>query len=243
MKKNLRPLAIALLILLLLLALGGLYTWKNKPGFLGGSSDIGSDVGATAGLDELGDPLDESGSSPLPPGVSENELYSSVLKQMLECLDIEAPPKVTAQSVQVEGLLNLVEPSLGKAQVVERWKAWHLRDAQKRERRVRLEVVENDEGQISREMHYFGVDKDGQLQPLELDPRDVMNPSDQTIQSLLSKGEVFYQETAHAGLFAGGERIEYINKNGKLAEIEFLKSDRVFACQSVLRSQTCVCTK
>ncbi len=234
--------ALFLFCILLLVGLG-IRNWSEIRKVTGLDEVVPDSTQALQNLNEFGDPIDPDISSPeTGPGQTENDVYISVLKQMLECLDIEAPSP-SVDSVQIEQLLRLVEPSLGKAQIVERWRAWHVRDPQARERRVRIETVENDEGQVSRELHYYGVDADGQVYPLELDPRDVMNPSDQIIQGLLSKGQMFYQEVAMAGLFPGGERIEYVNKNSQLAEIEFLKSDRVFNCQSVLRPSTCICTR
>jgi hypothetical protein len=118
---------------------------------------------------------------------------------------------------------------------------WHLRTPEGHERRLRLEITENDEGKVGRELHYFNLSSEGQSNPVELEPDKSGNPTDDVINQMLKEGEVFYKEKAAMAFFPNGERVEYVEKNGDLSEFEFFKENKQFRCHDVLVPESCQC--
>jgi hypothetical protein len=118
---------------------------------------------------------------------------------------------------------------------------WHLRTPEGQERRLRLEITETDEGKIGRELHYFSVGANGQLNPIELEQDKANNPSDDVISEMLKEGSVFSKERAAVAFFPNGDHIEYVEKDDELSEIVYYKESPRFQCPSVKMPQNCQC--
>lgn len=174
--------------------------------------------------------------------ITEQMVFSSVIVQLASCLGLKKSLVPKSVEVRIQDLMELLRADLGEAQLVERWKEWKFKTSSGYDRQLRLETTEDDGGRLGSELHFFGIDKSGNAFPMELDPDEINNPNKQVVDRILQQGKVFYNEVASAALFVGGERLEFIEKNAKLREIEFLKADRVFRCKDVLAPKTCSCT-
>ena len=168
--------------------------------------------------------------------------YAMSLDRLAACFQMQGSALAENPPLQIESLHLKFQAELWPvAHQSDRWMEWHLRSPDGRERRLRLEITESDEGKVGRELHYFSESRDGQLNPLELDPEKAMNPTDDVINELLKQGEVFYKERAAVSFFPNGERVEYMEKNGTLSEVEFFKENKQFRCPDILVPETCQC--
>ncbi len=173
---------------------------------------------------------------------AEQMIFSSVLVQMVNCLGFSKVKIPSLVAVNIQDLMNLVGPEVGKAQLVERWREWRFNAQGGSQRKVRLETTEDDSGRSGKELHYFVKDRSGSDVPMELPPEQVANADESTVKALIGDSAVTFREVASAALYEAGERLEFIEKNGQLREIEFLKMDRVFKCQNVVDPKSCTCT-
>lgn len=176
--------------------------------------------------------------------IENQKAFAQILGDLSECLDIKSPEASGEAPVELETLLQQFQGELGPINhQSDRWMNWHLRNNEGKERRLRLEITENDEGKIGRELHYFAVDRDGQPLPIEIEPEKANNPSDDIVNQMLKEGEVFYKERAAYVVFPGGERAEYVEKNGELAEIEFVKGEKFYRCNNLKARENCQCVR
>jgi hypothetical protein len=196
---------------------------------------------SNSGQDAFGDVVRENNSEPSP---QEKKMFSQLTANMLSCLDIKGTPPATDAPITVDSILASVQPDLGQPiGIYDRWMNWHLKTPDGKETRLRLEVSESDEGQVLKELHQFSVDRDGQISPVELPPARARNPSDDYIKELLQAGEVFYKERGAAALFNNGDRLEFLEKNNLISEIEFSHGNFVYKCQNFKASESCQCVK
>jgi hypothetical protein len=171
-----------------------------------------------------------------------NQNYALSMDRLAACFQMRDSALAENPPLKIESLHSKFQSELGPvAHQSDRWMEWHLRTPEGRERRLRLEINESDDGKVVRELHYFTEAKDGVLNPLELDPSKAINPTDDVINQLLKEGEVFYKERAAVSFFPNGERVEYLEKNGDLSEVEFFKENKQFRCPDILVPETCQC--
>jgi len=195
---------------------------------------------AGAGAEQFGDKVGELMQDTSQKAESKKKL-ALALEKMGACFQMQGSP-LEMPPLQIESLYQKFQTELGPvAHQADRWMDWHLRAPDGRERRLRLEITETDEGKVGRELHYFSVSRDGQPSPLEMEPGKADNPSDEVINQMLKEGEVFYKERAAVSFFSNGEHVEYIEKNGDLSEIVFFKESRHFRCPDILVPETCQC--
>lgn len=193
------------------------------------------------GQEAFGDIVRENGNEP---SAEEKKMFSQLVANMLSCLEIKGTPPAANSAITVDSILNAVQPDLGQPLgVYDRWMNWHLKTADGKETRLRLEVSESDEGQVLKELHQFSVDRDGQISPIELPPAKARNPKDDYIKELLQAGEVFYKERGAAALFSNGDRLEFLEKNNLISEIEFSHGTFIYKCQGFKASENCQCIK
>jgi hypothetical protein len=177
------------------------------------------------------------------PVVTEDQAkFNQMMGRLVQCLGIQSIDLKNSWPLQIESVIQIVQPSLGPAtHQADHWMDWHLRTREGKERRLHLEITESDLGKIGRELHYFSVDRSGQLTSVELEPEKATNPSDEVINQMLKEGEVFHKERAAAAFFANQERIEYIEKDSELSEISFFKDSHHFQCANVKMPENCQC--
>lgn len=170
--------------------------------------------------------------------------FSRISADLFDCLDINKQNLPEALPVTVDAFIMSIQEQLGpSSSTTDHWMNWHLKTRDGQEKRIRLEVTENDEGKSIRELKHYALDKEGLPVPLELDRKKAMNPSNETLNQMLKEGEVFFKEKASAVFFPGGERLEYVEKNGELSELEFYRGDSFFRCQSLAARENCQCVR
>lgn len=204
-------------------------------------SETSAETGA--GPESMGDPVSTAEPAAAPPTEAEKS-FTQILDDLDECFGIKSPEPTAAAKVSIDTLLGQLQSDWGQpVRIEDRWMSWHLRNREGRERRLRLEVTENDEGRTTRELHYYAVDREGLPIPLELDPEKSLNPSDETLNQMLREGDVFFKERAGVVQFSGNERIDFVNIDGTLAEIEVVKGDSIFRCVNLKAREACSCVK
>lgn len=203
---------------------------------------VATEVEATESQEALGDQID-SASGNGPGTIEKQKTFSVILDDLGDCLSIKGNP-AEATPISIESIVSLYQSELGVSNgQSDRWMNWHLRNRDGKEKRLRLEVTEDETGRSQKILHYYSVDRAGQPTAIDLDDSRRENPSDDTITTMLREGEVFYKDRAGYVTFPGGERIEYVEKNGELAEIEFIKGESFFRCGDLNSRENCQCTK
>lgn len=198
-----------------------------------------------AGPESMGDPVVTTAEPTSAPPTEAEKSFAQILQDLEECFGIKSPESgAAAAKISVDTLLAQLQSDWGPpVRIEDRWMSWHLRNREGRERRLRLEVTENDEGRTTRELHYYAIDREGLPIPLELDPEKSLNPSDETLNQMLREGDVFFKERAGVVQFSGNERIDFVNIDGTLAEIEVVKGDSIFRCVNLKAREACSCVK
>jgi hypothetical protein len=164
-----------------------------------------------------------------------------ILNQISDCFHFSTRAE-TSVPFAIESILENFQSELGPiSHQADRWMRWDLRGADGKIRRLRLEITENDEGQIGRELHVFSVDAQGTAAPQEIDPSLAVNPPDDRINQMLKEGEVFDKERAAVAFFPTGGRVEYVEKNATLSELEFFQGEKSFKCSDLKRPESCQC--
>ncbi len=176
--------------------------------------------------------------------LDDQKMFQLILTDLSNCFDLKTTSMVDSSPVTIESILSHTQEDLGPTtRQVDRWMNWHLHAQGGAERRIRMELNELDGGKVVRLLKYFAVDKEGLPIPVEIPAEKSDNPSDEVVNQMLKEGDVFYKEKAATAHFSAGEHIDYIEKNGTLAEFEFQKADRYFRCQNFKSRESCQCVR
>lgn len=174
----------------------------------------------------------------------EQKNFVQVFNDMTECLEIKSASYSERDPINVETILSQLQSDLGFPKYnSDLWMNWHLRTREGREKRIRLEISSASDEPTTRELRYFILDREGIPQPVPMDDEKSMNPSDEALNQLLREGEVFYKDRSGFYTFANGERLEYVEKNGQLSEIEMVRGESIFKCLDVRARENCRCIK
>jgi hypothetical protein len=178
------------------------------------------------------------------PATEQQKVFGMILSDVADCLDLKIADIETTPEIRLDSLSRAFQSDFGQSSYeADRWMNWHLRMRDGKERRIRLENAESDDGKMTRELKYFTVDRDGQPSTIDMDDDKSVNPSDDVLDQLLKEGDVFYKERAAFVVFPNGERIEYLEKNGTLSEIEIIKGDRYYRCSDISERDSCQCVR
>jgi hypothetical protein len=195
------------------------------------------------GPESMGDPV-PSDSPASAAKIEAQKSFAQILMDLGDCFGLKTPQSSDEAPVSVETLLLHLQSELGPpSRQIDRWMSWHFHNREGRERRLRLEITETDTGTMKRELHLFAVDRDGQPVPLELDEEKSENPSDEVVNQLLHEGDVFFKEKAGSIEFPNHERIEFVETDGALSEMEFVRGDSLFKCTNLKMREACSCVK
>lgn len=188
--------------------------------------------------EQFGDKVLGDGSTKGP----DQQKFQETLNRLAQCFQVSGATLPESSPIQIETLFQKFQADFGPvSHQADRWVNWHLRTREGKERRLRLEITESDSGQIGRELHYFAVDRTGLPTPIELEPEKAMNPSDEVINQMLKEGEVFTKEKASVAFFPNQARVEYVEKDGQLSELEFYMNEHQFRCHDVKVPENCQC--
>jgi hypothetical protein len=245
MKKQNRAIVVVIILAVVVLTALYFYKFKNES-----SGSVGFEVTDENGAG-LPEPRQEAMGVPLKEAptldqtkLDEEKMFQLILTDLSACFDLKSNETNDSSPVTIESILVYLQPEMGSATThVDQWMNWHLRQHDGAERRLRLELNETDDGRISRLVKYFAVDRDGLPVAMELPPEKSENPSDELINQMLKEGDVFFKEKGAMATFAGGEHMDYIEKNGTLSEIEFQRDGMFFRCQGFKSRDSCQCIR
>jgi len=176
--------------------------------------------------------------------LDEQKMFQLILTDLSNCFDLKNNPNLESSPITIESIVSHTQEDLGPVtRQADRWMNWHLRSQGGSEHRIRMELNELDGGKVVRLLKYFAVDKEGLPIPVEIAPEKSDNPTDEVVNQMLKEGEVFFKEKAATTIFSAGEHIDYVEKNGILAEFEFQKADRFFRCQNFKTRESCQCVR
>ncbi|GIL16642.1 MAG: hypothetical protein BroJett040_03930 [Oligoflexia bacterium] len=178
-------------------------------------------------------------------GMSAEEIknFWGIISDMQDCVDVRGQPISEDTPIGFEPLMQSLQSELGPGTQADLWMNWHLRWKDGSEKRLRLEIIESDEGKAIRELHLFAVDKEGLPIPIELPAEKSINVTDEVISQMLKEGDVYYKEKAGVLLFPTGDRLEYVEKNGILSELEFIRGDKIYKCTNLKSKESCQCIR
>ncbi len=238
-----KTLGVFALITLIILALV-LFREGKMTSFLSSkNSELAEKDASLVKQEQMGDQVNSGAGDDLKMTESQKN-FAQIVGDLSDCLDIKSSNEASKAAVQIETLIQRYQGELGPvSHQSDRWMNWHMRNPEGKERRLRLEITENDVGKIDRELHFYSVDREGLPVPIEIDAVKSRNPSDEVINQMLKEGEVFHKERAAFVVFPGGERLEYVEKNGLLSEIEFIKNERIFRCNNLEARENCQCIR
>ena len=163
--------------------------------------------------------------------VDDNKNIVQAMKMMADCLKLQSQASDNI-SATADSLLSYLKNEWGTYETSDQWMEWHFYNKDGAERRLRLEVSENDSGVRGRELHVFAVDKDGNSVAIEQETINSQNPSDDVINGILKDGDVFLKEKAAAAIFPKAENIFYVEKNGALDSIDVHQGEKTFHCST-----------
>lgn len=169
------------------------------------------------------------------------QVFSQIAGDLSECMSLKFLLSSKEQS-DLDALLEGLSTSLGEPMSqADRWNSWRVKTEDGRNREYRLEVIESDGGQVTRELHAYAFDQSGEQIPMELDPFKSQNPSEDYLKEILNSGEVTSKNRAGSISFPSGETLDFTEINGELGEIEFTKMNQIFKCNTIKERETCQC--
>ena len=189
---------------------------------------------------DTGNPEEQFGDKVTPGGSAGAELMP-ILNRISDCFHFstraENPVPFTIESV-FENFQSELGPITHQS---ERSQRWDLKESDGKLRRLQLVTTESDEGQVGRELHAFSLDAQGNATPQETEASLALNPPDDRIDQMLKEGQVVDKERSAVAFFPTGGRIEYLEKNGSLSEIQFFQSEKSLKCPDLKHPEACVC--
>lgn len=245
--------ALLIFILLVLLSLFIVLSREGKINHQGlMDTFVGSDTSNTVSvsegdpsnvLSEFGDPVEKMNGAQIDQETINNRVaFVQIIEDLGECLNLKPSVLPEDSPVGIETLVVSLQTELGPpSQQYDRWMNWNYKTSQGLERRLRLEVIESDAGVMARELYNYALDRQGNAVPIDLPESMAVNPSDEVISDVLKGSEVYLKERAALVIFPAGERVEYLEKNDKLSEIEFSKGDSFFRCSNLTARENCSC--
>jgi hypothetical protein len=185
-----------------------------------------------------------AGAEVTPEEKTERQTFAKIMDEMRDCLEMSRTGFGEDNPVTVETMTSQVAQDFGQANGQgDRWYSWKLNTPGGEERLLRLDYFEDELGNPQREMHYFVVRSETDVIPLDLPPDKSLNPPDEFIRGTLGDGNVSYLERARYSTFPSGERVDFVEKNGKLAEIEVTRGEHFFRCDNIKDKQSCHCVR
>lgn len=184
---------------------------------------------------------------------------TEILAEMQRCLrapelsaqglaEDEVEPGVTPapspRVLRTEEALAEIEKELGPAMMQgDLWTDWIVRLPGGLDRKVHLENIEDESGRIQQNLSLFQIDQSGKAMRVPLSDTEERNPDMAMISNLLNEGEILRKETSRYYQFAGGERLEIIELDGRPTEFEIVRGEIFFRCDKMDTPDNCTCIR
>jgi hypothetical protein len=169
--------------------------------------------------------------------------FGLIIDDMGQCLDVKAASASANSTVDVQTIVSMYQSELGPAAPNNKWQSWMIRTSDGKQKLYRIDEKVDFDGSVFRELEGIEVDQDGAPIPLEIDGDKAINPSAETVDKFLSEGTVEKSEKAGFFSFRNGERFDFVERDGKLVEVELVRGDRFFRCTNVMDRSSCQCLK
>lgn len=169
---------------------------------------------------------------------------NQVVSQMKECFDLNTAGDAGDGHTNVESVLENLQRDMGPPiKQGDLWTDWVVKMKDGSDRKVHLENIEDADGRVRQTIMVFMIDPRGQPFPVPLDPKDKDRPATEVASSMIGQGEVSKKEKANYFQFARGERLEVIDVDGKPTEVEMVRDETLFRCDSLAPKPSCQCIK
>lgn len=175
---------------------------------------------------------------------ADRKTFAEIVGDLRDCLELSRAGGSDQAPVTIENLTNQMQSEFGPvSNQGDRWLSWKMRTPGGEERLLRVDYFEDEMGTPQRELHYFSMRSESDVFPIDVPADKGLNPPDSYIDEVLREGQVHYQEKAKYAIFPSGERVDFVEKNGALSEIEVTKGEHFFRCDNVKSRQSCHCVK
>ncbi len=202
-------------------------------------------IGSSFSQESMGDPVNVPEKNLITATTEDKKNFTEIIRMMEDCFQLKTSLSENIYSGS-EVFLSILQKEWGTFETRDDWIDWHFHNREGLERRLRLEVTDSEgvtnSGVHGRDLHLFAVDKEGSPVPLEIENMTTHNPSDEVINGILKEGEIFFKEKASSAIFAQGERLQFIEKNGVVDSIEIHQKEKFFHCSTFKNiKENCVC--
>jgi len=242
MKSYSVPLLIAAAILVLLI-------WKpfskEKASQVSDESEISEqeemaspiETGSTTGATDANTAAPTPSADAVPVQVSDAEIkgqFLESLKGLGACLDIKNTVDQDQSEPTLDNMVYSLRNEIGDPVIhSEDWSNTHITLPSGEQRRIRIEMDYEADDRIVKKLKYFGVDKENLPVPIPVDKDLATDPQESFISSLEKDGKVSMREKGERVYFQNGEEIVFVERNGRLLDIEMNKAGRTFKCTNL----------
>ncbi len=98
------------------------------------------------------------------------------------------------------------------------------------ERRLQIRRDEDPQGNIHKELKLFKLDSEGLPEPIPLPKKQARNPSEETIEELISQGSLHFTQEIGNRIFENDNYISFVKENGELQNMEVYIDGKVLRC-------------
>jgi hypothetical protein len=166
----------------------------------------------------------------------QSENYKSAAQNLKSCFGISG--NIEIREPGLEAWKNLISSTLGEVtSQAEEWRNTHVVLPNGEQRRIHLEVENNDQGLPVLKLKYAGVDKEDLPVPIELPREQSENPSPTFLASLENEGKITLFEISEKWKLSENGEVSVIERNGIVNEIEITKNGKSFRCNQLESSQ------
>lgn len=186
---------------------------------------------------------EDTGAAPANSSSEVNKLFSHVLKEVSQCLQIKNLTDSPAVEPTLANLLTSVQPALGEATVfTDDWTQTDVRYTDGVTKRIRTEMNYDNPGNPIRYLQLYRLNENNIPEMEEIEPQHSLNPSDEYIASLVAGGNVVQTEKGGRAYFQGGEEMSVIEQDSKLDSFSVTKGNKTINCISLASTaSTCQC--
>lgn len=194
---------------------------------------------------------EESQASPEPSQGLPTGIPGEILEEMRRCLSSQAaginePPSSILKGVtlRLEEALVVNEKEYGPITMQgDLWSDWVLRLPDGMGRKLHLENHEDESGRVQQHLSLFQVDQSGKAMRISVPDAAELNPTSEVIMNYLNEGEIERKETARYYQFTAGQRLEVLELDGVPSELEMVRGEVFFRCDTMRSADACTCVR
>lgn len=174
----------------------------------------------------------------------DQKVFSFILTDMIDCLDLTAAQPPEAVPLQSNQILSLVNTAAGVPAIEERWRSWNFKTKDGTEQTLRLENNEDEFGIRTKKLSQYRLDENHQIMTLlTLPPELSGTPNDENINGFLKDKNLAAKERSTTAFYKQGDRVDFIERDGVLQEVEILKGETLFRCPNLKSRESCQCVR